>query len=193
MKYLKTRFPAEVVVADKLVGNISFNDGLADITDPCYESDVWCDAFGKKIKAGEYAAYITVIDYPHMVQAEDALDAMQLKAKIGEKVKLSDKRIMSVKIVHKDFVNANKRWLMQSSNIGVDAGLCGFYNHKPDFKADDLWGRFCDSLKHFEDTYCVCDIKPYGITVSSGFGDGCYGLFAQKEKDEIVALELRFS
>ena len=91
------------------------------------------------------------------------------------------------------FVNANKRWLIQSSDIGVDAGLCGFYNHKPNFKADKKWISFCDDLKHFDDTYCVCDIKPYGITVSSGFGDGCYGLFAQKEKGEIVALELRFS
>lgn len=193
MKYLKTRLPAEVVVADKFVGNISFNDGMADITDPCYESNVWCAVFGKKIKAGEYAAYITVIDYPHMVQAENALETGMLKVKIGEQAKQSDKRIMSVKIVHKDFVNAKKRWLIQSSTIGVDAGLCGFYNHKPDFTADDLWGRFCDSLNHFDDTYCVCDIKPYGITVSSGFGDGCYGLFAQKEKGEIVALELRFS
>lgn len=193
MKYLKTRLPAELVVVDKIVGEINFADGIADITDPCYESDTWCAAFGKKIKAGEYAAYITVIDYPHMVQAENALDAMQLKVKIGEKAKQSDKRIMSVKIVHKDFVNAKKRWLMQSSNIGVDAGLCGIYNHKPDFTADDAWSRFCDSLKHFEDTYCVCDVKPYGVTVSSGFGDGCYGLYAQKVKGEIVALELRFN
>lgn len=193
MKYLKTKLSAEVVVADKFVGNVDFADGIADITDPCYESDVWCAVFGKKIKAGEYAAYITVIDYPHMVQTEDALDAMQLNVLIGEKVKLSDKRIMSVKIVHKDFVNAGKRWQMIATSIGVDAGLCGFYNHKPDFKSDDLWGRFCDSLEHFEDTYCVCDIKPYGITVSSGFGDGVYRLYAQKAKGEIVALELRFN
>lgn len=192
MKYLKTRLPAEVVVADKFVGNISFADGIADITDPCYENDTWCAAFGKRIKAGEYAAYITVVDFPYMAKAENEAEAAQLKVRVGEKAKLSDKRIMSVKIAHKDFINANKRWFIQTTNIGVDAGLCGFYNHKPDFTDDELWGRFCDSLKHFEDTYCVCDIKPYGITVSSGFGDGCYGLYAQKAKGEIVALELRF-
>lgn len=193
MKYLKTRLPAEVVVADKYVGDIDFNDGLADITDPCYEQDTWCATFGKKIKPGKYGAYITIIDYPYMVKAENALDAAQLKTQIGKSVKQSDKRIMSVKIVHEDFINANKRWLMQASNIGVDAGLCGFYNHKPNFKVDKLWMRFCDGLQHFEGTCCVCDMKPYGITVSSGFGDGCYGLFAQKERGEIVALELRFS
>lgn len=193
MKYLKTRVPAEAVVADKFVGNISFDDGIVDITDPCYESDVWCAVFGKKIKAGEYAAYITVVNFPHMVQVENAMEASQLKANIGDKVKLSDKRIMSVKIVHKDFVNANKRWQLIAPNIGVDAGLCGFYNHKPDFSADDLWGRFCDSLKRYEDTYCVCDIKPYGITVSSGFGDGVYRLYTQKAKGKIVALKLRFN
>lgn len=192
MKY--TRLPSTaVVVADKYVGDIDFNDGLADITDPCYESDVWCAAFGKRIKAGKYAAYITVFDYPYMVKAENALEAEQLKVQIGESIKQSDKRIMSVKIVHKDFVNANNRWRIQASEIGVDAGLCGFYNHKPNFKDDNLWLQFCDGLNHFEGTCCVCDLKPYGITVSSGFGDGAYGLFAQKEKGEIVALELRFS
>lgn len=192
MKHLKTKLPAEVVVADKFVGNINFADGIADITDPCYDNDTLYAVFGKKIKAGEYAAYITVVDFPYIAKAENEMEAAQLKARIDEKVKLSDKRIMSVKIVHKDFIGAKKRWYLQSCIIGVDAGLCGFYNHKPDFTADELWGRFCDGLKYFEATYCVCDIKPYGITVSSGFGDGSYGLYVQKAKGEIVALELRF-
>ena len=39
MKYLKTRLPAELVVVDKIVGEINFADGIADITDPCYESN----------------------------------------------------------------------------------------------------------------------------------------------------------
>ena len=193
MKYLKTRLPAEVVVADKFVGSINFADGIADITDPCYESDVWCAIFGKKIKAGEYSAYITVVDFPNMATIENAMEAGRFKAKIGDKVKLNDKRIMYVKIVHKDFVDADKRWHLISSSIGVDAGLCGFYNHKPDFTADDDWMKFCDSLNHLKDTYCVCDVRSYGITVSSGFGDGVYRLYAQKDKGEIVALELRFN
>jgi len=38
----------------------------------------------------------------------------------------------------------------------------------------------------------TCDIKPYGITVSSGFGDGYYDVLAYKVGEDIVALKLVF-
>lgn len=192
MKYLKTEVPAEVVLSNHNVGKINIADGLVDITDPCYEKDTWCALFDKKVRAGEYSCFVTLVNYPHMVKIEDSVEARVYSAKVGQVKKIDDKRIMLLRIVHKDFIGGNKRWYKISSSIGVDAGLCGFYNHKPDFRNDDSWTAFCDSLKEFEGTHCTCDIKPYGITVSSGFGDGCYKLSAQKHKGEIVALEVRF-
>lgn len=193
MKFLKKRVPAEVVVDNHRVGEMQVADGSVDITDPCYDNSTWCAVFDKKVKMGDYVGFITVVNYPHLIKIEDEAEATIYKGKVGEVKKMDDERIMSLKIVHKDYLDANKRWQLINVSIGVDAGLCGFYNHKPDFEADDAWNEFCDSLQHFGDTCCTCDIKPYGITVSSGFGDGCYRLYAQKDKGEIVALELRFN
>lgn len=193
MKFLKKRVPAEVVVANHRVGEMQIADGSVDVTDPCYDNSTWCAVFDKKVKPGDYVGFITAVNYPHLIKIEDVTEAVMYKGKIGEVKKMDDERIMSLKIVHKDYLDANKRWQLINVSIGVDAGLCGFYNHKPDFEADGAWNEFCDSLQHFSDTYCTCDIKPYGITVSSGFGDGCYRLYAQKDKGEIVALELRFN
>lgn len=66
------------------------------------------------------------------------------------------------------------------------AGLAGFFHNKPDFD-DEAWSCFCDKVANgdvwLDDT---------GFYSSSGYGDGCYGVFANKKNGEITALEIRF-
>lgn len=71
-------------------------------------------------------------------------------------------------------------------SIGVDAGLAGFFHNKPDY-SDEEWGRFCDRV-HNGDAWLTED----GFYSSSGYGDGCYGVYAYKQDGAITALELRF-
>ena len=71
-------------------------------------------------------------------------------------------------------------------SIGVDAGLAGFFHNKPDY-IDEEWGRFCDRVRN-GDTWLIED----GFYSSSGYGDGCYGVYAYKQDGAITALELRF-
>ena len=71
-------------------------------------------------------------------------------------------------------------------SIGVDAGLAGFFHNKPDY-SDEEWGRFCDRVRN-GDAWLTED----GFYSSSGYGDGCYGVYAYKQDGAITALELRF-
>ena len=71
-------------------------------------------------------------------------------------------------------------------SIGVDAGLAGFFHNKPDY-SDEEWGRFCDRVRN-GDAWLIED----GFYSSSGYGDGCYGVYAYKQDGAITALELRF-
>lgn len=71
-------------------------------------------------------------------------------------------------------------------SIGVDAGLAGFFHNKPDY-SDEEWGRFCDRVRN-GDAWLIKD----GFYSSSGYGDGCYGVYAYKQDGAITALELRF-
>ena len=56
----------------------------------------------------------------------------------------------------------------------------------PDF-SDDEKSRFCDSIAKGS-----VWLTEEGFYSFSGYGDGCYGVYAQKSDNEIVALEIRF-
>lgn len=53
--------------------------------------------------------------------------------------------------------------------------------------SDDEWSRFCDSIAKGS-----VWLTEEGFYSFSGYGDGCYGVYAQKSDNEIVALEIRF-
>ena len=79
-----------------------------------------------------------------------------------------------------------RRSMREIGEIGVDAGLAGFFENKPDYN-DDEWGEFCDAIMEGNAWMIDC-----GVFSSSGWGDGCYGVYAHKTKGEIDALEIRF-
>lgn len=204
MKYLDDKLQPEPYYADKFkyIGDINVEDGIIDITDPCYASDTWCARFGHKVKPGTYKCFIDVVNFPSKAICEESDHFLfaTTKYKAGDLIETDDFRIMKLTIVHSDVEGKmlNKELMSSSafklidSNIGVDAGLCGFYNHKPDF-SDDEWDNFWQSLDR--DRNYTCDCKHgNGVTVSSGFGDGCYSLLeAKNENGEVIALSLDFN
>lgn len=174
------------VLKHKFVGTFEANDGLIDITDPCYEEDTWCAKFGVKVKPGTYHCFVDVADFPALYLKNDN-DATPKT--------MHDERLIHLTIVHNDYIRnlLNKEWKLLSADIGVDAGLCGFYNHKPDFTEDNDWLEFINNLRNLDKhEYITCDLRNYGITVSSGWGDGVYEVYKKSDKGEIVALDLRF-
>ena len=72
------------------------------------------------------------------------------------------------------------------ATIGVDAGLAGFFINKPDYN-DEEWKSFCNRLQD-SDAWIIDE----GFFSTSGDGDGLYDVFANKQKGEIAALEIRF-
>lgn len=177
----------------KYIGAIDITDGIVDVTDPCYEDGTWCARFGMKVKPGVYRCYVDVINFPIKALCEDGDYFLYLDGfKPGDIVERDDYRIMNLTIVHFGSSYPDNFELIDN-NIGVDAGLCGFYNHKPDFKEDAAWDNFWQNLGKYKNCTCSCGTA-HGVTVSSGFGDGCYCLYGAKNaNDEIIALKLDFN
>ena len=141
------------------VGTLLLED-MVDITDPCYDKDVWC-RMTTNCQKGIYEGYVELSD----------------EGDWGTRVKslsiYKDGNIVPVEIMER------------IGDICVDAGLAGFFNNKPDF-SDSEWEKFCADI----------EIGKYwnlydGIFSSSGYGDGCYNVFANKERTAftIVFLE----
>lgn len=88
--------------------------------------------------------------------------------------------------IYLDGVIPCQKEMKEIGSIGVDAGLAGFFHNKPDY-TDDEWAAFCDRVRH-GDAWLIKE----GFYSSSGYGDGCYGVYAYEQGGEITAIEIRF-
>lgn len=152
----------------KKIGIKDFH-GSVDITDPCYNKDVWCRMNSVKIKEGKYVCMV----WYHTEKGK------------YNGIPYVDKRVGVIGIYHDGNIPKQNQ-MSELGSIGVDAGLAGFFHNKPDYD-DEAWSAFCDRI-HNGGAWITED----GFFGSSGYGDGFYSVYAQKQDDEIVALEIRF-
>ncbi len=140
-----------------------------DITDPCYDRDVWCRMDGVPIKSGKY----TCIIWRHRESYE-----------IDDELHISN--IVGIIGIYLNGVIPPQKSMERIGSIGVDAGLAGFFHNKPDF-TDAQWSAFCEQVRKGD-----AWITDLGFFSSSGYGDGGYDVFAAKTNGENTALEIRF-
>ena len=135
-------------------------DNRVDITDPCYDKEVWC-RITTECEPGEYTGYVIISD----------------EGEFG-------KRVASIGIYKDDEVK-DLDSMECIGDIGVDAGLAGFFNDKPDFP-DNEWMEFLrkSGVYNADDkNYYDCG---YGLFSQSGYGDGAYDVYATPERDAFV-------
>ena len=152
----------------KTIGK-KFFDGHVDITDPCYNRDVWCRMNQICIQEGWY----TCIAWYHSERI------------LFEKKQFFSRRVGILGIYLNGVIPLQKS-MEEIGAIGVDAGLAGFFHNKPDYD-DEQWAKICSQISQ-GDVWLNDD----GFFSASGYGDGCYGVYAQKVNKQIVALEIRF-
>lgn len=166
-----------------MTGHITLGNTV-DVTDPCYDKDVWCRCTIKNVAHGKYACYAIIAD----------------EGKWG-------RRVARARIVLDDNSDAAKdtqtrvqrgRSWRHDTTIGVDAGVAGFFANKPDFD-DNQWSKLCDWMSSQDEGNAFIkrfDNETDGFWTSSGYGDGCYDVWAIRGlvngKPMITALEIRF-
>lgn len=154
----------------KLIGRKGFH-GILDITDPCYSKDVWCRMkTPAPVKVGEYACRIWTRS------SKEEYDGKTW----------TDTRVGVIGIYLDDFVPPQDG-MEEIGEIGVDAGMAGFFMDKPDYN-DQQWEDLCNSTRKGD-----AWIRDEGFFSFSGYGDGVYPVYALKNPGgEIIALEIRF-
>ena len=147
----------------KLICKRNFTENL-QVTDPCYDKDVWC-RLDLKIKAGKYSCYIwkqKIKSSTSTYYYEVGIIGMYLNSKNGNCV-IPDVRTRE---------------------------LAGFFNDKPDF-TDEQWHNLCDFISaHHNDMFYK--IKE-GVFADSGYGDGEYPVYVYRNNaNEITGVEIQF-
>ena len=156
-------------MSKRIVGEKTFPDTI-DITDPCYDRDVWCRVNGVKIVPGNYTCIAWIYN-----------DTFEWNGK------MQNVRYVGSCGIYLNGIIPSQKDYEEIGEIGVDAGLAGFFIDKPDY-TDSEWHDFCDRIKKGN-----AWIFDEGFFTSSGHGDGGYPVYAAKDKEgNIVSLEIRF-
>ena len=183
-----------MLLKEKVKGYVSIPNGKVDVTDPCYNRDVWCRMNDVAIKPGDYRCRYYMgaeldqhdIDETTEIAIEFGEDIDEAIAREREDIKHRC-FVIELQLKGRAFQLNSPKW-KEIGEIGVDAGLAGFFWNKPDFK-DNEWREFCDKMDFEKVAYLDKDM---GFWSSSGYGDGGYGVYAIKENDEIIALKICF-
>ena len=133
-----------------------------DITDPCYDKDVWCRINNFPIKPGEYTCYACIAD--------------------NEETRGWGERVSRIGIRMGDADRYERKGL-----IGVDAGLAGFFIDKPDYNSAE-WKEFCGKINFDQRVYLFDE----GFFSESGYGDGAYNVYAGYKDGNIVEVYIEF-
>lgn len=163
------------------VGTINILSGRVDITDPCYDKDAWC-RHSVDVVPGVYDCF----------------------ACTGEEPCFGERVWESLIILRGTHLFSDVGW-KKLFTIGVDAGMAGFFENKPDFNREE-WSEFCawmrDTSKlktegyEFRDREMDAFIRKfdtgYGFWTGSGCGDGCYPVYGIKRDGKIIALKICF-
>lgn len=168
------------------------------ITDPCYDKGTWCRIDDIKIKEGTYRFdYYTGISPGE----EDVLRIKEWAKEFGKPeseemqryLKDIRSRVFALCIQPKGrhFSFDSPSW-KKYGEIGVDAGVAGFFWNKPDFN-DAEWSSLCDFMSNERRKGKVVYSDPkFGIWADSGYGDGEYPVSIIKENNEIIAIKIEF-
>ena len=160
------------------IGTIEFSGNEIDITDPCYDKDVFCRA-RRKILPGRYDCYVETgkIDGYRIVCTLTILT---------KSVDLGDKTLRARK----------------EGYIGVDAGVAGFFENKPDYDDSD-WNKICSYIypktaasgTAHPDIWLVDESTPLkcrGFFSQSGYGDGMYAFYQLTSGGKFAGYKIKF-
>lgn len=160
------------------IGTIEFAGNEIDITDPCYDKDVFCRA-RRKILPRRYDCYVETgkIDGYRIVCTLTILT---------KSVDLGDKTLRARK----------------EGYIGVDAGVAGFFENKPDYDDSD-WNKICSYIypktaasgTAHPDIWLVDESTPLkcrGFFSQSGYGDGMYAFYRLTSGGEFAGYKIKF-
>ena len=147
--------------------------GPVDVTDPCYEKGIWCQITDFHIPEGEYYCYVeeaVVEDWGKII-----------------------KRNAIIRSNYQNFPNTLEREYL--GEIGVDAGLAGYFIKKPNFSQEE-WLSFCKEISKEREggkDFYIVDGAYQGFFTDSGYGDGGYDVYTLMSGSDIVGLEIMFA
>ena len=164
------------------LGEFVVASGKLIVSDPCYDTDVWCRG-----------------------ELENVLNGTWHASTVELYTGSWGRRIARLIAVHEDFVNEKmSKGQCMGFDVGVDSGQAGLFdashyrddtvipNHDnlKDKRPSEIWYDHCCNITL---SPLSAGVRPYGVVSSSGYGDGSYDCFVcRNEYGQIIRAEIEF-
>lgn len=159
-----------------ICGKRHFDATPVTVTDPCYSKGTWCTV-DTTIPEGDYRLGLWRTNHWY---ANDETKKHEYYTRVSAAF------ILNEKVRIGDYIRGQLHHV-EIGEAGVDAGVCGFYQNKPDYD-DQSWYDFCNKIKDRD--YLITE---EGFCTSSGWGDGGYDVYSLVNKEGVVVgLEVRY-
>lgn len=168
-----------------IIGKFKNNSGKMILTDPCNNYSISSSLHNVPVLKGVWEGRIITQDYKMWGN------------RVKDLIVCHESAITSGKCAELTLKLSNPLWKELPGAVGVDSGQAGIFDtqkYPKDFECD------CDDEKSFYGKACnitmnkdagIIDTK--GIVSSSGYGDGCYSVFASyNDKKKIDMLRISF-
>jgi len=164
----------------KPIGNFECVSGKLTVSDPCYDTDVWCrgeldntmlgtwDAEAGIVDAGEWGTRVALLTAQHESYDEDAEgDLTEHIAEFEVGVDSGQAGIFDAKYYRDDSVFGSDKPMFE---VGIT-------------EPGGVWYGFCCDVTLSNE---LAGIIPYGVVSSSGYGDGRYWCVYYTDTDDFV-------
>lgn len=166
------------------IGRFSLGNKVM-VSDPCYETDTWCQGVLENVRAGFWDAYVKTIDEGNWGM-----------------------RVAELAVINLDYNNEYDRLKFEDINelqdfeVGVDSGTAGIFDYDYYCKYHTNKGNNEDwyeaqIISQFFPTYNESDWKESvftefnGVASTSGYGDGGYDCYvAHNNEGEIIGIKI---
>jgi hypothetical protein len=150
------------------LGKFKIVSGIARVTDPCYDTEVWCSGQVEKVMKGDWSSVVVKSD-----EDEWGVRCAFL---------IASHYTVPIMPSHDDI-----DWVEEKFEVGVDSGQAGIFdltNYRDDDSVAGVKRVHTETLCEDEPFYSICcdrtlsamsaGVIPFGCVSSSGFGDGGY-------------------
>ena len=165
---------------NKSIGTFEVESGAIHVSDPCYDLFAWCSGTLKNVQNGTWEASIV----------RKSVDGWGIRN--------------CELIAHPEGIVPGTEWEETIIDGGVDSGQLGFYDLNHYKKHEDIKSEpehnYGDNGEWWYGANCDVTLEgigagviPFGCVSSSGYGDGSYPIFIQKDTDgKIIAIKAVF-
>ena len=160
------------------VGRFRVVSGRVIVSDPCYEIGTWCQGILEKVRKGQWECHVSL--------AQEGASDTGVAELVARRASLP--------------TPFNPSWIEERFEVGVDSGQAGIFDmahYRDDRVAQAVERLGRETICPDEPWYSLCcdrtsgsamgaGIIPYGVVSSSGFGDGSYRCFTQRDREGYV-------